>query len=144
MCIRDRSPGQAARREAGEVDALVLAAAGLERLGRDVGSKLVDGVFVPAAGQGVIAVQGRAGMTLPTVDHASTHAALDAERFVVRELEASCHTPIGVLSLEGRMRAFVGMPDGSEWIVEEADSAEALTQRLRAAGAVEILRAVSA
>ena len=81
---------------------------------------------------------------MPTVDHASTHAALDAERFVVRELEASCHTPIGVLSLEGRMRAFVGMPDGSEWIVEEADSAEELTQRLRAAGAVEILRAVSA
>ena len=62
----------------------------------------------------------------------------------MRELEASCHTPIGVLSLEGRMRAFVGMPDGSEWIVEEADSAEELTRRLRAAGAVEILRAVSA
>ena len=142
--IRGNVDTRLAKREAGEVDALVLAAAGLERLGRAVGSKLVDGVFVPAAGQGVIAVQGREGMELPTVDHASTHAALDAERFVVRELEASCHTPIGVLSLEGRMRAFVGMPDGSEWIVEEADSAEALTQRLRAAGAVEILRAVSA
>ncbi len=142
--IRGNVDTRLAKREAGEVDALVLAAAGLERLGREVGSKLVDGVFVPAAGQGVIAVQGREGMTLPSVDHPSTHAALDAERFVVRELEASCHTPIGVLSLEGRMRAFVGMPDGSEWIVEEADSAEELTRRLRAAGAVEILRAVSA
>jgi hydroxymethylbilane synthase len=142
--IRGNVDTRLAKREAGEVEALVLAAAGLERLGRSLGSKLVEGVFVPAAGQGVIAVQGREGMTLPTVDHAPTHAALDAERFVVRELEASCHTPIGVLSLEGRMRAFVGMPDGSEWIVEEADSAEALTQRLRAAGAVEILRAVSA
>ena len=142
--IRGNVDTRLAKREAGEVDALVLAAAGLERLGRDVGSKLVDGVFVPAAGQGVIAVQGREGIELPTVDHASTHAALDAERFVVRELEASCHTPIGVLSLEGRMRAFVGMPDGSEWIVEEADSAQELTRRLRAAGAVELLRAVSA
>ncbi len=142
--IRGNVDTRLAKREAGEVDALVLAAAGLERLGRSVGSKLVDGVFVPAAGQGVIAVQGRDGIELPTVDHASTHAALDAERFVVRELEASCHTPIGVLSLEGRMRAFVGMPDGSEWIVEEADSAQERTRRLRAAGAVELLRAVSA
>ncbi|MDA0170683.1 hydroxymethylbilane synthase [Solirubrobacter taibaiensis] len=142
--IRGNVDTRLAKREAGEVDALVLAAAGLERLGRSVGSKLVDGVFVPAAGQGVIAVQGHAGVKLPSVDHPATHAALDAERYVVRELEASCHTPIGVLSLEGRMRAFVGMPDGSEWIMEEADSAEELTRRLLAAGAAELLRAVSA
>jgi len=142
--IRGNVDTRLAKREAGEVDALVLAAAGLQRLGRDVGAKLVDGVFVPAAGQGVIAVQGREGVTLPSVDHAPTHAALDAERHVVRELEASCHTPIGVLALEGRMRAFVGLPDGSRHIVEEAGSPQELTDRLRAAGAEELLRAVSA
>jgi hydroxymethylbilane synthase len=142
--IRGNVDTRLAKREAGEVDALVLAAAGLERLGRSVGSKLVDGVFVPAAGQGVIAVQGRIGLTLPTVDHPPTHAALDAERYVVRELEASCHTPIGVLALDGRMRAFVGMPDGSSHVVVEAETAEELTERLREAGAIEILKAVSA
>jgi hydroxymethylbilane synthase len=142
--IRGNVDTRLAKREAGEVDALVLAAAGLERLGRSVGSKLVDGVFVPAAGQGVIAVQGPIGVTLPTVDHPATHAALEAERYVVRELEASCHTPIGVLALEGRMRAYVGMPDGSTHIVEEADTAEELTARLRDKGAIELLRAVEA
>ncbi len=42
------------------------------------------------------------------------------------------------------MRAFVGMPDGSEWILEEGADAPELTRRLLAAGAVELLRAVSA
>jgi hydroxymethylbilane synthase len=142
--IRGNVDTRLAKREAGEVDALVLAAAGLERLGRSVGSKLMDDVFVPAAGQGVIAVQGPIGAKLPTVDHPATHDALDAERYVVRELEASCHTPIGVLALAGRMRAFVGLPDGSSHILEEADTAEALTERLRRAGAEALLRAVSA
>jgi hydroxymethylbilane synthase len=142
--IRGNVDTRLAKREAGEVDALVLAAAGLARLGRSIGAKLMEDVFVPAAGQGVIAVQGRAGVTLPSVDHAPTHAALDAERYVVRELEASCHTPIGVLALDGRMRGYVGRPDGSEWILEEGADAPDLTRRLRAAGAVELLRAVSA
>lgn len=142
--IRGNVDTRLAKREAGEVDALVLAAAGLHRLGRSVGSKLVDGVFVPAAGQGVIAVQGRVGASAPGVDHPATHVALDAEREVVRALDASCHTPIGVLSLEGKMRAFVGMPDGSEWILEEGTDAADLTRRLLAKGASELLRTVSA
>lgn len=142
--IRGNVDTRLAKREAGEVDALVLAAAGLTRLGRDVGAKLVEGVFVPAAGQGVIAVQGRVGTSAPGVDHAPTHAALDAEREVVAALEASCHTPIGVLALEGRMRGYVGMPDGSSWILEEGADAPELTRRLLAAGAEELLRAVSA
>ena len=124
----------------------MLAAAGLERLGRsdEGGAKLVDGVFVPAAGQGVIAVQGRVGTDVAAAaDHAATHAALDEERSVVRALGASCHTPIGVLALDGTVRAFVGLPDGSEWLVEEAATGEALARRLVAAGADELLRAVA-
>ena len=58
---------------------------------------------------------------------------------MVRELEASCHTPIGVLSLEGRMRAFVGMPDGSEWLIDEAPDAGTLAERMLSAGAAQIL-----
>jgi hydroxymethylbilane synthase len=135
------------KRAAGEVDTLVLAAAGLDRLGRraEADALLVDGVFVPAAGQGVIAVQGRVGTEAAAVaaaaDHPRTHAELDDERHVVRALGATCHTPVGVLSLEGRMRAFVGLPDGSEYVVEEAPAADELARRLLAAGAADLLRA---
>ena len=133
--IRGNVDTRLAKRAAGEVDVLVLAAAGLDRLGRRVeaGALLHDGVFIPAAGQGVIAIQARAGSPAASrrrvADHASTHAALDAERHVVRALEATCHTPVGVLSSGGVVRGFVGLPDGSEWLAEEADSGEALARR---------------
>jgi hydroxymethylbilane synthase len=144
--LRGNVDTRLAKRAAGEVDALVIAAAGLDRLGRrgEAGSLLLDDVFVPAAGQGVIAVQARVGTSFPAADHAATHAALDAERFVVRALGASCHTPVGVLALDGRVRGFVGLPDGSEYIVEEAPSAGKLLRRLLERGADELLRAVSA
>ena len=137
------------KRTAGEVDTLVLAAAGLDRLGRrgEADELLVGGVFVPAPGQGVIAVQARVGSEAAAVavaaDHPRTHAELDDERAVVRALGASCHTPVGVLSLEGRVHAFVGLPDGSEYVVEEADSADELARRLVAAGAEELLKALT-
>jgi hydroxymethylbilane synthase len=147
--LRGNVDTRLAKREAGEVDALVLAAAGLDRLGRraEASSLLMDGVFVPAPGQGVVAVQGRAGSEAAAVaaacDHAPTHAALDEERRVVRALGASCHTPVGVLALSGRVRAFVGLPDGSEWLVEEAATGDELAARLLAAGADELLRAMT-
>jgi hydroxymethylbilane synthase len=129
----------------GQVDALVLAAAGLRRLGRDdeIGALLDPAVFVPAPGQGVIAVEGR---EIPDglVDRA-TDGALAAERHVVRELGATCHTPVGVLcDADGTMRAFVGRPDGSAWVRDEVagDGAPALlADRLRAVGAMELLEA---
>jgi hydroxymethylbilane synthase len=147
--LRGNVDTRLAKREAGEVDALVLAAAGLDRLGRraEASSLLLDGVFVPAPGQGVVAVQGRAGSEAAAharaCDHAPTHAALDEERHVVRALGASCHTPVGILALEGRVRAFVGLPDGSEWLVEEAATGDELAARLLAAGADELLRAMT-
>ena len=105
---------------------------------------LHDGVFVPAAGQGVIAVQARTGSpaaeAAPRADHAATHAALDAERHVVRALEATCHTPVGVLATRGVVRGFVGLPDGSEYLVDEAPTAAGLASRLLAAGAADLLR----
>ena len=109
--IRGNVDTRLAKQAAGEVDVLVLAAAGLDRLGRrgEAGALLHDGVFIPAAGQGVIAIQARAGSPAASealrADHASTHAALDAERHVVRALEATCHTPVGVLSSRRRGEA---------------------------------------
>jgi hydroxymethylbilane synthase len=126
---------------AGEVDALVLAAAGLARLGRDdvPATPLEGDVFVPAPGQGFLLVQGRAGDRLPTVDDPASHSALAAERAVVAQLDASCRTPVGVHRGAAALRAFVGLPDGSEWLIDEADDPRALADRLLAAGAGELL-----
>ena len=142
---------------AGEVDVLVLAAAGLERLGRrrEAGGTLHGEVFVPAPGQGVIAVQARVGSPAAEVAiaacHARTLACLEAERTAVRELAASCHTPVGIHADRVRIRGFAGLPDGSEWLVDEIpvegeddDAFEAagreLARRMLAAGAAELLR----
>jgi hydroxymethylbilane synthase len=126
----------------GEVDALVLAAAGLARLGRDdvVAAPLEGEVFVPAAGQGCLLVQGRVGMNFGIEgEDSAARAALEAERAVVTRLDASCHTPIGVHSQGGVVRAFVGLPDGTEWLIDEAGSADELADRMLSAGAAELL-----
>jgi len=142
---------------AGEVEVLVLAAAGLERLGRrgEGGGALAGEVFVPAAGQGIVAVQAREGSAAAdvavSVSHAGTVACLRAERAAVRELAASCHTPVGIHArfvTDGlRISAFVGLPDGSEWLVDDvlADGSapeaagEELARRMLAAGAGALL-----
>jgi hydroxymethylbilane synthase len=144
--LRGNVDTRLAKRVAGEVDVLVLAAAGLHRLDRDAeaGAVLTGGVFVPAAGQGVIAIQARSGSAAADValaaDHAPTHASLDAERHVVRALEATCHTPVGVLATGGRVHGFVGLPDGSSWLLDEAASGDELARRLLASGAADLLR----
>ncbi len=144
----------------GEVDALVLAAAGLARLGRaDVTAAPLEGdVFVPAPGQGCLLVQARAGdeavaAALANGDDVATHLALETERDVAARLGASCHTAIGIhaaLAFEGVVvRGFAGLPDGSEWLVDEvrsdADDVDlaplgaALAERMLAAGAADLL-----
>jgi hydroxymethylbilane synthase len=136
-------------------DAIVLAQAGLLRLGRgDEGSPLPE--LVPAPGQGCLALEARsgdasaakaaAGLTAP-----AALTELTAERALVTSLEASCHTPVGAHAACAdralTLSAFVGLPDGSHWIRDEldgdaADPAElgrAVGERLLAAGAGELL-----
>ena len=143
--LRGNVDTRLAKRDAGEVDALVLAAAGLERLGRPLGTQLD---FIPAPGQGVIAIQARAGSpsaeAAVAADHAATHACLEEERAAVRLLGATCHTPVGVLALDGRVRGFAGLPDGSAWLADEAASGEELARRMLAAGAEDLLRQAEA
>jgi hydroxymethylbilane synthase len=142
----------------GELDAIVLAAAGLRRLGREaeIGFAIPVERMVPAAGQGALALQVRAG------DEATSDAAvaindlkamreLTAERTVVTLLEATCTSPLGAHArAEGgriAIEAFVGLPDGSEWLRDsiEGDAEQPtlagaeLVQRLLGAGAREIL-----
>jgi hydroxymethylbilane synthase len=134
------------KRAAGEVDVLVLAAAGLTRLDRraEAGAALAGGVFVPAPGQGVVAVQGRTGSPAAeaagAVHHAATGAALAEERAAVRALGASCHTPVGVFADGDAVRGFAGLPDGSAWLIDEAPAGADLAARMLAAGAAELLR----
>jgi hydroxymethylbilane synthase len=156
--LRGNVDTRLAKRAAGEVDVLVLAAAGLDRLGRrgEAGGTLNGDVFVPAPGQGVVALQARAGSAAADVavlaGHARTMAWLSAERAVVRELAASCHTPVGVHADSVRIRGFAGLPDGSQWLVDEVaiagDDVEAaaheLARRMLAAGAAELLREAEA
>jgi hydroxymethylbilane synthase len=110
---------------AGEVDATLLALAGLKRLGREdaVTAVLPVEEFLPAVGQGIIAIEARAHdertkNLLAVIDHAETAAALAAERAFLAALEGSCRTPIaGHAAVSGGRLAFAGLiarPDGSE------------------------------
>jgi hydroxymethylbilane synthase len=145
--------------ELGEFDAIVLARAGLQRLGREdaVGAVLDSARFVPAPGQGALALEARAGdapvlEALGAITDTDASACLLAERALAGALEASCHTPLGahaVITDGGmRLRAWVGLPDGSEWIGDEliggASRPEALgsavAERLELVGAGKILR----
>jgi hydroxymethylbilane synthase len=129
----------------GACDALILAAAGLRRLGRaeEIGALLDPSVFVPAPGQGALAVEGR---TIPAaLIDAEGDARLRAERFVVEALEASCDTPVGVHHDGTALHAFVGLPDGSAWLRDSVVDDDpgvggaALLARLESMGARELL-----
>ena len=124
----------------GEADAMILAAAGLERLGlQDAIDAVLD--FVPAAGQGILLVEAVQEEPLGAVTDDDAWAALHAERAVVAALGADCRSAVGIHAADGRIRAFVGAPDGSAWLTDEVEAdADALAGRLLAAGAEGLLR----
>jgi hydroxymethylbilane synthase len=136
----------------GEYDALVLAAAGLDRLGIS-SDGVLDGL-VPAAGQGALAIEARTGRfaDLPgELSDPDASACVGAERVLVHTLGASCNTPVGAhaIAVDGglELRAWVGLPDGSAWIADHLlggspdGLGRAVAERLLAAGAGELLRA---
>ena len=113
--------------EAGEMDAAVLAVAGLKRLGLFSATAVALAVeeFLPAVGQGAIAIETRADddkarALAAAIDDTETHVALAAERAFLAALGGSCRTPIaGHARLDGdsvNFRGFVAKPDGSEAI----------------------------
>jgi hydroxymethylbilane synthase len=140
----------------GEVDALVLAAAGLNRLGRGSEIGCVLDELVPCAGQGTLALEGRVGddralAAARSITDSPTWDALTAERTLVAGLDASCNTPLGALAAIGSegivVRTFVGLPDGSAWLRDEAPpcptpeaAGELAAARLLSAGAADLLR----
>jgi hydroxymethylbilane synthase len=143
----------------GGLDAIVLAHAGLQRLGREpeIGGELDLERFVPAPGQGILALEGRAGdvrvqTAVAGISDPEAFACLLTERALAGALQATCHTPLGAHAMpvaQGglRLRAWVGLPDGSAWATDELmgriEDPEALGRsvaaRLELAGAGELL-----
>jgi hydroxymethylbilane synthase len=144
--------------EAGEYDGIVLASAGLARLGRisEIAFRFGLGELTPAPGQGCLALEARAedeeaAVAAGRISDRAALTELTAERAATRSLGASCDTPVGicarfrdaVLAVSG----YAGRPDGSEWVRDRvagdpdqpAALGEALAERMLAAGAAEIL-----
>jgi hydroxymethylbilane synthase len=141
-----------ARLEAGETDALVLAVAGLERLGRmdRIGEILDPKVVPPAAGQGAIAVQCRTGdatvdVALAALDDRQTHQAVLAERAFLSAAGGGCRAPMGVLARhEGERLVLLGGQveiDGSRAWLDQVDGPPDDAERLGTALAERIARA---
>jgi hydroxymethylbilane synthase len=143
---------------AGEVEALVLAVAGLQRLGRQAEAGGALTALVPAAGQGALALEARAGelsdeVLAPVRDPVAT-ACLNAERTLVHALGASCNTPVGAYARpiagagtgieQVELNAWVGLPDGSSWLTDRVIAAPShagrrCAERMLAAGAATLL-----
>jgi hydroxymethylbilane synthase len=140
----------------GQYDAVVLAAAGLRRLGWEnrITEWLDPGVMCPAPGQGALAIEtrddeGAAQRLARKLDHPPTRAAVTAERALLAVLEGGCQLPIGAYAhLEGsslHLRALVASPDGRRMLRDSLCGEEPIAlgrelgRRLLAAGAREIL-----
>jgi hydroxymethylbilane synthase len=141
------------------IDAIVIALAGLQRLARtDAAGAVLDAqLLVPAAGQGTLALEARAGdervRTLAAaIGDADAMAALTAERALVARLGADCHTPVGAHARSDgggglTLSAFVGLPDGSAWardlltgpVDDPAAVGAQVAERLLLAGAADLL-----
>jgi hydroxymethylbilane synthase len=143
----------------GECDALLLAVAGLERLGRrgEATEVLEPDVFLPAPGQGAIALECRqgddsVGSATGPLRHAPTERAVAAERALLAGLHGGCNVPLGAYAREERedgdvrLTAFVARPDGSGLLRGQARDADplragaALAEQLLARGAGELMR----
>ena len=147
-----------AKLDAGEFDAIILACAGLMRLGFNdrIGAAIDEDFLLPAGGQGAVGIEYREADTrvaelLSPLAHSETARRVIAERAVVRKLDGGCDVPIASYAVsEGEnlwLRARVGSPDGRKVIAVEARGSdpEALglevADALLAQGAADVLKA---
>jgi hydroxymethylbilane synthase len=128
--IRGNVETRIRRVDEGAVDGVILAAAGVRRLGLShrVSEVLDSGSWLPAPGQGALAVVVREGVAqsadwLRPLEHAPTRAAVEAERALLHALGAGCRLPVAALGLpyDGgiRLRGLVASPDGSRLVRAE-------------------------
>ena len=145
--LRGNVPTRIERLKSGDYDAIILAAAGLKRLGlqQHITELLPPDDFPPAVSQGVIGVCCRAGDAetlrwLQPLDDQAARLATTAERALLRRLEGGCQVPLGALAsaMGGTLHLYAGVCalDGSEWLTARgetdatAEEAVVLGQRL--------------
>ncbi|MEO7690708.1 MAG: hydroxymethylbilane synthase [Sphingomonas sp.] len=161
MLFRGNVDTRLAKLAAGEVDATLLAAAGLDRLGRlEIGVAIPTDVMLPAPAQGAVGIEARATDArvlewLAAINHAPTLACVMLERALLAALQADCHSPVaGLATLEGDqviIRAELLAEDGSVHVAGEmrgdiADSgiAQALAEDLLARAPPSVRRLFAA
>ncbi len=137
--LRGNVATRMAKVESGAIDATLLAAAGLDRLGVDVGASIPIETMLPASAQGAVGITARADdaaslALLAAIDHAPTHDAVRLERGFLAALGGTCHSPVAALArvADGRVtfQAQIMSEDGSELRsgAFEADAATAPAQ----------------
>ena len=161
VAIRGNVPTRVAKARSGEVAAVMLAAAGLARLELDADDLLDVETFLPAPGQGALAIEVREGdeatrVLVATLEDFATRSAVTAERAVLRELGGGCMLPVAALGhvVAGMLvlHASVTSPDGSRQVAARdqgrVDAAEevgaSVAAQLRKQGAMEVLGAGNA
>ena len=152
-----------AKLDAGDYHAIILAAAGLTRLGlaQRIRALLPEALAIPAICQGILAIEYRReradlATLLGAFEHAPTAIAAEAERALGLVVEGSCEVPVGALARvsgsELSMQAFIGTPDGRRVVrdrmagpvAESRALGERLGRKLLDAGGTEILRELAA
>jgi hydroxymethylbilane synthase len=130
VTLRGNVDTRLAKREAGVVEATLLALAGLRRLGLGhVGTPVPEDEMLPAVGQGAVCIECRADDAttrnlLAAINHVATATAVEAEHAMLAVLDGSCRTPIAghaVLEADGslHLRGLIARPDGSQAIATE-------------------------
>ena len=121
--------------ESGEYDAIILASAGVGRLGLDkyLRHHMPPDIMCPAVGQGALAVEIRRGdqgvrAALAFMDHHDTRAAVECERALLGGMGGGCQVPVGALAVKDRegflLTAMAGRPDGSEVLREQRSGSD--------------------
>ncbi|MBI1966215.1 MAG: hydroxymethylbilane synthase [Betaproteobacteria bacterium] len=159
--LRGNVTTRLAKLDDGQYDAIIVAAAGLKRLGlaHRITRLLEPEESLPAPGQGALGLECRAGRgdlieLLAPLNHAATAACIMAERALSRALTGSCNVPLAAYAEMDNniieLRSCVGLPDGTRLIAGERRGTEAealgtaLAQELKARGAAEILAQLEA
>jgi hydroxymethylbilane synthase len=144
--------------EEGHCDAMIMAAAGLQRLELDhyITEILEPGVLIPATSQGVIAIESRENDSrideiLKEINHQETWNAIEAERAFLHAIEGGCQVPVGCFTRFEKEKftitGFVASVDGTQFLIDEEagtvetahETGKKLAQKLREKGAAEIL-----
>lgn len=161
--LRGNVPTRIEKLDAGDYDAIILAAAGVKRLGRAdrISDYFTDDVLLPAVSQGAIAVQhrsadARVGPHVAALEHPPTRATTTAERALLRAVEGGCQIPVGAhATVTGdtlRLRGVVCSLDGRDSVDGEVEGpvarahglGEELARDLLSRGGEEILREIRA